>query len=71
MLEVQANGFGPAVFSYGGDTFNTAVYLRRCSQTPSMGTLSGRVLNPCSRPLDAESLKAQARPSRLSLAAGR
>lgn len=31
MLEVQANGFGPAVFSYGGDTFNTAVYLRRCS----------------------------------------
>ena len=32
MLEVQANGFGPAVFSYGGDTFNTAVYLRRCSK---------------------------------------
>ncbi len=32
MLEVQANGFGPAVFSYGGDTFNTAVYLRRCSR---------------------------------------
>ena len=31
MLELQANGFGPAVFSYGGDTFNTAVYLRRCS----------------------------------------
>lgn len=31
MLEVQANGFGPAVLSYGGDTFNTAVYLRRCS----------------------------------------
>ena len=31
MLEVQANGFGPAVFTYGGDTFNTAVYLRRCS----------------------------------------
>ena len=32
MLEVQANQFGPAVLSYGGDTFNTAVYLRRCSQ---------------------------------------
>ena len=31
MLEVQANGFGPAVFAYGGDTFNTSVYLRRCS----------------------------------------
>ncbi|PUE17270.1 sugar kinase [Limnohabitans sp. MMS-10A-178] len=31
MLEVQANGFGPSVLSYGGDTFNTAVYLRRCS----------------------------------------
>ena len=35
MLEIQANGFGPAVLSYGGDTFNTAVYLRRCS-TPSV-----------------------------------
>jgi 2-dehydro-3-deoxygluconokinase len=33
MLEVQANGFGSAVFSYGGDSFNTAVYLRRCSNT--------------------------------------
>ena len=33
MLEVQANGFGPAVFAYGGDTFNTAVYLRRCTNT--------------------------------------
>jgi 2-dehydro-3-deoxygluconokinase len=32
MLEVQANGFGPAVFSYGGDTFNTSVYLRRCAR---------------------------------------
>ena len=32
MLEVQANGFGPAVFAYGGDTFNTSVYLRRCSK---------------------------------------
>ena len=31
MLEVQANGFGPAVFAYGGDTFNTSVYLRRCA----------------------------------------
>jgi 2-dehydro-3-deoxygluconokinase len=31
MLEVQANGFGPAAFAYGGDTFNTAIYLRRCS----------------------------------------
>ncbi len=33
MLEVQANGFGPAVFSYGGDTFNTSVYLKRCSNS--------------------------------------
>ena len=32
MLEVQANGFGPAAFAYGGDTFNTAIYLRRCSR---------------------------------------
>lgn len=31
MLEVQANGFGAAVLSYGGDTFNTSVYLRRCA----------------------------------------
>ena len=31
MLEVQANGFGACVLSYGGDTFNTAVYLRRCA----------------------------------------
>ena len=31
MLEVQANGFGPCVLSYGGDTFNTSVYLRRCA----------------------------------------
>jgi 2-dehydro-3-deoxygluconokinase len=31
MLEVQANGFGPSVLAYGGDTFNTSVYLRRCS----------------------------------------
>ncbi|MEN9995703.1 MAG: 2-dehydro-3-deoxygluconokinase [Pseudomonadota bacterium] len=33
MLEVQANGFGPSVLSYGGDTFNTAVYLRRCASS--------------------------------------
>lgn len=33
MLEVQANGFGPAIFSYGGDTFNTSVYLRRCTSS--------------------------------------
>ena len=31
MLEVQAKGFGPSVLSYGGHTFNTAVYLRRCA----------------------------------------
>jgi len=31
MLEVQANGFGPSFLSYGGDTFNTSVYLRRCA----------------------------------------
>ena len=33
MLEVQANGFGPSVLSYGGDTFNTAVYLSRCASS--------------------------------------
>ena len=31
MLEIQANGFGPSIFSYGGDTFNTSIYLRRLS----------------------------------------
>ncbi len=31
MLEVQAQGFGTAQFAYGGDTFNTAVYLQRCA----------------------------------------
>ena len=36
MLEVQANGFGPSVLSYGGDTFNTAVYLRRCASSKAI-----------------------------------
>jgi 2-dehydro-3-deoxygluconokinase len=36
MLEVQANNFGSAVLAYGGDTFNTAVYLRRCSPTDAL-----------------------------------
>ena len=53
MLEVQANGFGPAVFSYGGDTFNTSVYLRRCS-TPDAIDVSyatGLGTDPLSRSL--------------------
>lgn len=53
MLEVQANGFGPAVFSYGGDTFNTSVYLRRCS-TPNAIDVSyatGLGTDPLSRSL--------------------
>lgn len=36
MLEIQANGFGPAAFAYGGDTFNTSIYLRRCSRPQDM-----------------------------------
>ena len=36
MLEVQANGFGPNVLSYDGDTFNTAVYLRRCASSKAI-----------------------------------
>ena len=36
MLEVQANGFGPSVLSYGGDTFNTSVYLRRCASSKAI-----------------------------------
>lgn len=36
MLEVQANSFGSAVLAYGGDTFNTAVYLRRCSEPKTL-----------------------------------
>ncbi|MBU3721475.1 MAG: sugar kinase [Limnohabitans sp.] len=36
MLEVQANGFGPCVLSYGGDTFNTSVYLRRCASSKAI-----------------------------------
>jgi 2-dehydro-3-deoxygluconokinase len=53
MLEIQANGFGPAVLSYGGDTFNTAVYLRRCS-TPSaiqVGYATGLGDDPLSQKL--------------------
>ncbi len=36
MLEVQANGFGPSVLSFGGDTFNTSVYLRRCASSKAI-----------------------------------
>lgn len=30
MLELQGEAFGAMTLGYGGDTFNTAVYLRRC-----------------------------------------
>ncbi|SEL38531.1 2-dehydro-3-deoxygluconokinase [Roseateles sp. YR242] len=32
MLELQGQAFGAMTQSYGGDTLNTAVYLRRCGQ---------------------------------------
>jgi len=53
MLEVQANGFGPAVLSYGGDTFNTAVYLRRCSSADAIevGYATGLGDDPLSQKL--------------------
>lgn len=53
MLEVQANQFGPAVLSYGGDTFNTAVYLRRCSKPSDIqvGYATGVGQDPLSRKL--------------------
>lgn len=56
MLEVQANGFGPAALSYGGDTFNTAIYLRRCSppQDIEVGYATGLGLDPLSEKLMAE-----------------
>ena len=56
MLEVQANGFGPAVLSYGGDTFNTAVYLRRCSATKEIqvGYATGLGDDPLSQKLIQE-----------------
>src|SRR6185436_9908723 len=30
MLELKGEAFGAMTLGYGGDTFNTAVYLRRC-----------------------------------------
>ena len=53
MLEVQANGFGPAAFAYGGDTLNTAVYLRRCSrpQDIKVGYATGLGSDPLSQQL--------------------
>jgi len=50
MLEVQANSFGSAVLAYGGDTFNTAVYLRRCSapETLQVGYATGVGSDPLS-----------------------
>ena len=50
MLEVQANSFGSAVLAYGGDTFNTAVYLRRCSapETIQVGYATGVGSDPLS-----------------------
>ena len=38
MLELQGEAFGPMRQHYGGDTFNTAVYLRRCA--PATWTVS-------------------------------
>ncbi|MEO0029713.1 MAG: 2-dehydro-3-deoxygluconokinase [Pseudomonadota bacterium] len=53
MLEVQANGFGPCVLSYGGDTFNTSVYLRRCAstQTIEVSYATGLGIDPLSQQL--------------------
>ncbi len=53
MLEVQANGFGPCVLSYGGDTFNTSVYLRRCSSPAAIEVsyATGLGLDPLSKQL--------------------
>jgi 2-dehydro-3-deoxygluconokinase len=53
MLEVQANSFGSAVLAYGGDTFNTAVYLRRCSapETLQVGYATGVGNDPLSEKL--------------------
>lgn len=56
MLEVQANGFGPAALSYGGDTFNTAIYLRRCSQPQAIEVAyaTGLGVDPLSEKLMSE-----------------
>jgi len=56
MLEVQANGFGPAALAYGGDTFNTAIYLRRCSspQEIEVAYATGLGLDPLSEKLKNE-----------------
>ena len=53
MLEVQANGFGPCVLSYGGDTFNTSVYLRRCASPETIGVsyATGLGIDPLSQQL--------------------
>jgi 2-dehydro-3-deoxygluconokinase len=53
MMEVQANSFGPAVLAYGGDTFNTAVYLRRCSKPDNIevGYATGVGQDPLSEKL--------------------
>lgn len=53
MLEVQANGFGPSVLSFGGDTFNTSVYLRRCAsaQAIEVGYATGLGIDPLSQQL--------------------
>ena len=53
MLEVQANGFGPCVLSYGGDTFNTSVYLRRCSSPAAIEVsyATGLGVDPLSKQL--------------------
>ena len=56
MLEVQANGFGPAALAYGGDTFNTAIYLRRCSQPQAIEVAyaTGLGVDPLSEKLMSE-----------------
>lgn len=56
MLEVQANSFGSAMLSYGGDTFNTAVYLRRCSHPNDIqvGYATGLGNDPLSKKLMKE-----------------
>ncbi|WP_377161082.1 sugar kinase [Roseateles sp. UC29_93] len=36
MLELKGEAFGAMTLGYGGDTFNTAVYLRRCGATAGL-----------------------------------
>ena len=41
MVELALNGAATALVSYAGDTFNTAVYLRRLGREAAYGTALG------------------------------